>query len=238
MMFPITDPQRHWGCRVNDRVTWEGFHALIVQNELIQIVILVDKGAEIVQFLYKPLDIDFLWHSPNPLRTASAFVPIGGEPTSPFFDRWSGGWFEVLPNGGSACQYKGASFGFFAETINLPWEYRILEDTPERVSIGLWVKLYRTPLLLKKPSRSRRAAQQSSLKNRFRTPGMKPSNSCGDTTRSSAHRSSANTAASRRRRATCRFSTLKTGRITVWGFTRPADGRSLPTVTGNRSTCA
>ncbi len=120
MTFPIFNPQRHWGCRVNDRVVWEGFHALIVQNEMLQIVILVDKGAEIVQFLYKPLDIDFLWHSPNPLRAAGTFVPIGGAPTSPFFDRWSGGWFEVAPNGGTASNYKGASLGFLPRRSTFP----------------------------------------------------------------------------------------------------------------------
>jgi hypothetical protein len=149
-MFTLTDPERHWGCRVNDQVTWHGYRALILQNELLQIVVLLDKGAEIVQFLYKPLDLDFLWRAPNQLRDPARFVPAGGSPATPFFDRWSGGWFEVLPNGGPACEYKGAPLGFYAETINVPWQYRILEDRPERVSVGLWIRTYRTPFLLRK----------------------------------------------------------------------------------------
>ncbi len=52
----------------------------------------------------------------------------------------SGGWFEVLPNNGPATTYKGARLGFYAETINLPWEYRIIEDTPEKVKVVLLVK--------------------------------------------------------------------------------------------------
>jgi galactose mutarotase-like enzyme len=149
-LFETTNPNRHWGCRLNDRITWNGFRAIMLQNELLQIVVLLDKGAEIIQFLYKPLDLDFLWRSENPLRDPSRFVPTGGSPVAPFFDHWSGGWFEVVPNGGPGCEYKGASLGFFAETINVPWEYRILEDHPERVSLGLWVKTYRTPFLLQK----------------------------------------------------------------------------------------
>lgn len=149
-MFEITNPDRHWGCRLNDQITWNGFRALLIQNELLQIVVLIDKGSEIIQFLYKPMDLDFLWRAPNSLRDPSRFVPTGGSPADPFFDHWSGGWFEVVPNGGPDCEYKGSSFGYYAETINLPWEYRILEDCPERVSVGLWVKTYRTPFLLQK----------------------------------------------------------------------------------------
>jgi hypothetical protein len=112
--------------------------------------VLVDKGSEIAQFLYKPLDVDFLWRGPNPLRHPANFVSAAGSSTSPFFDRWSGTWFEVLPNGGPACEVKGAPLGFFAETTNLPWHYRILDDRPERVSVALWTTTYRTPFLLQK----------------------------------------------------------------------------------------
>lgn len=149
-MFTIFEPDRHYGCRVNDRITWHGFRALILQNELIQVVVLVEKGSEITQFLYKPSDIDFLWHSANPPRDPTHFVVTGGSPAAPFFDHWGGGWFEVLPNGGPGCTYKDAELGQFAETINIPWEYRVSEDHPHQVSVDLWVRTYRTPFLLQK----------------------------------------------------------------------------------------
>jgi hypothetical protein len=149
-MFTIHDPNRHWGCRINDQVTWHNLRALILQNELLQIVILVDKGSEIIQFLYKPLDVDFLWRAPNQVQFPDRFVRPGNSPNTPFFDHWDGGWIEILPNGGPACEYKGAPLGFYAETINVPWRYRVLEDRPERVSVALWVRLARTPLLVQK----------------------------------------------------------------------------------------
>jgi hypothetical protein len=149
-MFSVNDASRHWGCRVNDQIKWKGMRALILQNELIQLVVLLDKGSEIIQFLYKPLDVDFIWRGPNTLRNPKHFIPTGGSGASSFFDHWSGGWFEVLPNGGPACEYRGATLGNFAETINLPWEYQILENTPEQICVGLWVRTYRTPFLLQK----------------------------------------------------------------------------------------
>lgn len=149
-MLTHSDPNRHWGCRINDKITWQNMNAIILQNEQIQIVILIDKGAEIIQFLYKPMDVDFLWRAPNSITTPDHFVRAGSSQNSQFFDHWDGGWIEILPNGGTACEYKGAPLGFYAETINVPWNCRILEDTPEKVSISLWVKLARLPLTLQK----------------------------------------------------------------------------------------
>jgi hypothetical protein len=149
-MFNLQNPNRHWGCRVNDQVMWHQMRALILQNELLQIVVLVDKGSEIIQFLYKPMDMDFIWRAPNQVKSPDRFVRAAGSSVSPFFDHWDGGWIEILPNGGTACEYKGAPLGFFAETINIPWNYTILDDHPERVSVGLWVRLVRLPFLVQK----------------------------------------------------------------------------------------
>jgi hypothetical protein len=149
-LFSITYPNRHYGCRVNDRIIWQGMRAILLQNEIIQVVILLDKGAELIQFLYKPKDIDFLWRSNNDLHDPGKFIPVGGTDATPFFDRWSGGWFEILPNNGPGCDYKNCHLGFYAETINIPWDYKILRDDPECVSVALWVKTYRMPYLLRK----------------------------------------------------------------------------------------
>ena len=149
-MFELPQPTRHWGCRVNHEVEWCGERAIILQNELLQIVIFVDKGAEIIQFLYKPLDVDFLWRAPNQHVRRGMFTPAGGFQIEPFLDHYNGGWFEVVPNGGPACEFKGASLGYYAETINIPWGWKVLEDTPECVRVGLWVRTYRTPFLLQK----------------------------------------------------------------------------------------
>lgn len=171
-MFPMTTPERHWGCRVNDQITWHGLRALLIQNELLQIVVLVDKGAEILQFLYKPLDVDFLWRGPNTLRPPATFVGTAGSQVSPFFDRWTGAWFEVVPNGGPACEVKGAPLGFFAETVNVPWHYRILQDDPEQVRVALWVQTTRTPFLLQKTLTLRQGSPALWIEERLSNQGQ------------------------------------------------------------------
>jgi hypothetical protein len=149
-LFPITDPSRNYGCRINDNIKWNGIGSVLLQNEKIQVLVHPEKGSEISQFLYKPLDIDFIWRNPNSLHNPTNFSAAAGDDTSPFLDHWSGAWFEALPNGGPASKYKGAQLGFFAETVNIPWEYQILRDDPDCIQIGLWVKTYRTPFLLRK----------------------------------------------------------------------------------------
>jgi hypothetical protein len=173
-MFWIPQPDRHWGCRVNDRLTHQGGRALLLQNELIQVMILLDKGAEIVSFLHKPTDTDFLWRGPNPSHPLDHFSPTGNFPSSDFFDRWSGGWFEVLPNGGGLSSYRGAEFGQFAETINVPWEYRLLKDDPEEISVALWVKTYRTPFLLQKTLTLKSGIPALFLQERVTNEGCEP----------------------------------------------------------------
>ena len=56
----------------------------------------------------------------------------------------------MLPNGGPACEAHGAPFGHFAETVDVPWEYSILEDRADCVSIGLSIRTCRMPFLLQK----------------------------------------------------------------------------------------
>lgn len=150
-MMPVhASPDRHYGCRMNGHLYWQGMRALLMQNEALQILILLDKGAEIVQFLYKALDVDFLWRGPRPLTAPSSLSGLDREAPSSFFDQWSGGWFEVLPNGGPACSYRGTPLGFFGETTGIPWQFEVLEDHPERVSVRLWVRTRRLPFLLEK----------------------------------------------------------------------------------------
>ena len=55
--------ERNYGCRVSDSWTYRGLKTVVLENELLRIVILADKGADIYQFVYKPLDVDFLWRS-------------------------------------------------------------------------------------------------------------------------------------------------------------------------------
>ncbi len=141
-------PRNH-GCRISDAWTFQGLRTLILENELLRVTVLLDKGSDIVEFRYKPLDLDFLFFAPSGVRNPNRGVvsaPSGG----PFLDYFSGGWNEVLPNGGPLVTYKGAELGQHGEVSLIPWEYAILEDSPDRVSVRLWVRPLRTPFFLEK----------------------------------------------------------------------------------------
>ncbi|NOZ50016.1 MAG: aldose 1-epimerase [Chloroflexi bacterium] len=141
-------PRNH-GCRISDDWTYKGMRTVVLENELLRVTILVDKGSDIVEFRYKPLDLDFLHYAPGGIRNPTRETPSAYS-TSPFLDFFSGGWNEILPNGGPFVTYKGADLGQHGEISLIPWDYAIVEDRPERVAVRLWVRPLRTPFFLEK----------------------------------------------------------------------------------------
>jgi galactose mutarotase-like enzyme len=144
----LGQPRNH-GCRISDAWTYEGMRTIILENQLLRVTVLVDKGSDIVEFRYKPHDLDFLYFAPNGIRNPTREIPSVPS-NSPFLDYFSGGWNEILPNGGPAATYKGTEYGLHGEISLIPWDYAIQEDSPERVSVRLWVRPIRTPFLLEK----------------------------------------------------------------------------------------
>ena len=144
----LAGPRNH-GCRISDAWTYKGMRTLVLENELLRVTVLVDRGSDIVEFRYKPRDLDFLHFAPGGIRNPRRETP-SAYTDSPFLDYYSGGWNEILPSGGPAINYQGASLGQHGEISLIPWEYAILEDTPERVAARLWVRPIRTPFFLEK----------------------------------------------------------------------------------------
>jgi len=135
------------GCRLQE-VDDQGLRTLVLENECLRVVVVADKGSDIVEFRYKPADTDFLLHLPGGLRGPQAGA--GGLSDQAFLDTYSGGWNEILPNGGLPSTYKGANFGQHGEVSIMPWKYSVIENSPDSVAIKLWVRPHRTPFLLEK----------------------------------------------------------------------------------------
>jgi len=51
---------RKQGCRLSLDYTYKGMRVGFLENDLIRVGILLDKGADIFEFTYKPRDLDFL----------------------------------------------------------------------------------------------------------------------------------------------------------------------------------
>ncbi len=150
--FPIVSrpPERNYGCRVSDDYLYRGLRMVVLENPRLRVSVLADKGTDILELLYKPLDIDFMYRAPAGIRNPAMFVPTISNPGGAYLDFWEGAWQEAFPTGGWAASYKGAEFGLHGEVSLMPWQYSIVEDTVECVAVYFWVRTCRTPFLLEK----------------------------------------------------------------------------------------
>ncbi len=142
--------ERTYGCRISDSWTYRGLNAVILENELLRVTVLADKGADILEFVHKPSDTDFMWRTPWGVRDPSLFTPSTGWPEGVWHDLYEGGWQTIAPTGGFPGDYMGAEIGQHNESALMPWDSQITEDTPERVSARFHVKSYRTPYAIEK----------------------------------------------------------------------------------------
>jgi len=143
---------RHYGCRITDESTYKGRNVLFLENELIKTGLLLDKGADLFQFIYKPADVDFLWKSPNGLLNPQKYHDTIASGAGTFLDNYHGGWQEIFPGGGPYV-YQGAELGLHGEVTQLGWDYSILEDEPETILVKLEVDCVRTPFHIEKTIR-------------------------------------------------------------------------------------
>ncbi|MBM3709061.1 MAG: DUF4432 family protein [Actinobacteria bacterium] len=142
---------RNYGCRLNINYFYKDLRVAVLENEYLRISVLIDKGTDIFEFLYKPKDTDFMWLSPWGINTPSKFVPTVAAKEGNFMDYYEGGWQEVLPNFGygQVC-YGGIEEGLHGEVCLIPWEFQVVEDSTSVVSVKFTVRTYRTPFYLEK----------------------------------------------------------------------------------------
>ncbi|MBT9136722.1 MAG: hypothetical protein DDT34_01804 [Firmicutes bacterium] len=157
---------RKQGCRISLDYTYKGIRVAFLENEILRVGVLLDKGADIFEFTYKPHDLDFMWQSPIPMQRP--FVATSALPEGAFHDYFYGGWQEVLPSAGWASEpYLGAYQGLHGEVSLLPFEATIVEDTPERVAVRTWVRTYRSPLTLERTMALKRDKAALFIKERL-----------------------------------------------------------------------
>ena len=142
--------ERTYGCRVSDSWTYRGLKVVVLENELLRVSVLADKGADIFELIHKPSDTDFMWRTPAGVRDTAKWVPPTGHPGAVWHDAYIGGWQTIAPTGGPPQQYLGADIGQHTEATLMPWDAQIIEDTAERVAAKFWVRTVRTPFWIEK----------------------------------------------------------------------------------------
>ena len=140
---------RNYGCRITERVSLDQLAAVIIENEKLRITVLAGRGADVVEFLYKPRDMDFVWLTSTGIR-GNSLNPNPRDDVASFLEDYPGGWQTIFPNGGAPSEYRGIALGQHAEVAILPWEYQLLEDTAERSSVRFTVSTKKFPYRVEK----------------------------------------------------------------------------------------
>jgi hypothetical protein len=147
--YTSTDAGRNHGCRVRE-IVYRGHRCFTMENEKLRVLIAADKGADILEFVWKPLDIDVLWHAPHGLRDAGDALASSPLSEGAFREQFAGGWYEMLPIGPVLSARHGAVWGHHGESTLLRWQYRIDVDTPQRIVVTCETRLRRIPLYVNK----------------------------------------------------------------------------------------
>jgi len=117
-----------------------------METDLVRISVLVDKGSDIFEVIYKPLDIDIIWHSPGGYKDPNTRVERISRQEDEFSDNYGGGWNDVFPNYGFASSNLGTKFGAHGESSLLPWSCQSVQSANDCVGAHLVFSCVRYPL--------------------------------------------------------------------------------------------
>lgn len=130
--------------------TYRGMKTLVLESDLVKISVLLDKGSDVFEVVYKPLDIDVIWHSPNGYKDPRIHIERISRQEDEFADNYGGGWNDVFPNYGFASSNRGVKFGAHGESALIPWSCRGVETDDGRAMAKLSTSCVRYPLSAEK----------------------------------------------------------------------------------------
>jgi hypothetical protein len=137
------------GCTITDDWTYKGMRVIFLENAFLRIGVLADRGSDIFEFKYKPLDLDFLLRLDKGIKNPAQDFSQMRNTNNQSEDYYYGGWQEILPNS-PTLNYRGASLGLHGEVSLIPWKYAIVKESTEEVAVKFWTRPLRMPLLIEK----------------------------------------------------------------------------------------
>ena len=122
---------------------------LRMQNDVISLTVLIDKGADILELTYRPKGIDVLWKSPWGLPAGAGPLPTCASAQT-WLDAYPGGWQTIFPNGGDACTVEGVEYTFHGEAALAAWTLESLRTDDTSCHARLATRLRRSPFRITK----------------------------------------------------------------------------------------
>ena len=137
------------GCKIESGLFHGEWECLALENEEIYLKILVDKGADVIELIYKPTATNLIWISERGIPEKK-FIPSDYSNDFLFTDSYAGGWQTVFPNGGLPSDFNGVHFSQHDEVALKPWKFEVLEESAERVSVRFEIFSEKLPFRIKK----------------------------------------------------------------------------------------
>jgi hypothetical protein len=148
-------------CRISNE-TISGWRAVVMENDLLRLTVLPDKGADIYNFIHKPSGIDFLFKAPWELQPPGA-LPREGSGDLEFLWNYEGCWQELFPSANDPCTYRGRPIPFHGEVATLSWEDQVVQADLEEIVVRFSVRCRQTPFRLERLMRLRQGEASLTL---------------------------------------------------------------------------
>lgn len=143
-------------CRITNTEV-NGWRAVRLSNDAIEVTVLPDKGADIYSFVDRVTGIDVLMKTPWGLQPPGS-APRAGSADDAFLHNYEGAWQELLPNTGPPCTHEGRQIPLHGEVAIVPWTLDVERDDEDEVCIRLDVQCRQIPLALTRRMRLSRAS--------------------------------------------------------------------------------
>lgn len=139
------------GCTASLDWNYHGMRTLVLENRQLRLVSLLDKGSDIMELVYKPLDVDVLFHAPTGYRKPGSLTGTSSRSDGEFMEYYGGGWQDILPFAGNeTIKHRFGEWGMHGETSLLPWDATIEKESPSEVTAKLKVTIPRYPFRVEK----------------------------------------------------------------------------------------
>lgn len=137
-------------CLARELTLGRTLRALEIENDLVSITVLLDKGADIYRLIYKPKRMDVMWKAPWGMKEAARGFDSAADSLTAWLEAYAGGWQVLFPNGGFANTYKGVELGYHGEASMKAWDCEILTDSSDSIEVKLALRLSRSPFSIER----------------------------------------------------------------------------------------
>ena len=86
---------RNHSCRIHDNFKIGKLDAVVLESEKLRITVAAGRGADVVEFLHKPDDLDLVWLTANGLADGEVNYNYN-DPLGSFIDEYPGGWQTIV----------------------------------------------------------------------------------------------------------------------------------------------